>query len=132
MEMDAEEFIKQLNYVQELMQKEDYKEAVILIEKLKKLEKSVNFDYNLTHRLYQLDSNTRSLYNQQIILKVIKNLSIENDCISFEELNQILKEKDKLELSDDLLKREIEILILRNLLSCTIDKEKIIFGFSKK
>jgi len=132
MEMDAEEFIKQLNYVQELMQKEDYKEAVILIEKLKKLEKSVNFDYNLTHRLYQLDSNTRSLYNQQIILKVIKNLSIENDCISFEELNQILKEKDKLDLSVDLLKREIEILILRNLLPCRIDKEKIIFGFSKK
>ena len=63
---------------------------------------------------------------------MIKNLSIENDCISFEELNQILKEKDKLDLSVDLLKREIEILILRNLLPCRIDKEKIIFGFSKK
>ncbi len=130
--MNTEQFIKQLNDIQELMQKEKYKEAIILIEKLKELEKNANFNYNLTHRLYQLDSNSRSLYNQQIILKTIKDLSSKNDSISFQELNQTLKKKDELELSEDVLKREIEILILRNLLTCRIDKEKIIFGSIKK
>ncbi len=124
--MNTEQFIKQLNDIQELLQKEKYKEAIILIEKLKELEKNANFNYGLTHRLYQLDSNSRSLYNQQIILKTVKDLSSKNDSISFQELNQTLKKKDELDLSEDVLKREIEILILRNLLSCRIDKEKII------
>ncbi len=128
MQMNSTEFIKKLDQVQELMQQENYKEAIVLIERLKELEKMGNFDYNLTHRLYQLDSNSRSLYNQQIILTTINELTSRAEYFSFHELNQILKEKDKLDLSDDLLKREIEILILRNLLPCRIDKEKIIFG----
>jgi len=128
MQMNSTEFIKKLDQVQELMQQENYKEAIVLIERLKELEKMGNFDYNLTHRLYQLDSNSHSLYNQQIILTTINELTSRAEYFSFHELNQILKEKDKLDLSDDLLKREIEILILRNLLPCRIDKEKIIFG----
>ena len=130
--MDVQEFIKQLDLVQKLMERENFKEAVTLIEKLKELEKDNNFDYNLTHRLYQLDSNSRSLYNQQIILNTINDLSNKSEYISFQELNQTLKKKDKLDLSDDILRREIEILILRNLLPCTIDKEKIIFSSSNK
>ncbi len=130
--MDSTEFIKKLDQVQDLMQQENYKEAIILIERLKELEKNGNFDYNLTHRLYQLDSNNRSLYNQQIVLKTISDLTSNSEYISFQELNQMLKEKDKLDLSIEILKREIEILILRNLLTCRIDKEKIIFRFSKK
>jgi hypothetical protein len=38
----------------------------------KAIEKEGEFDYSLTHRLYQLLSNSYSLYNQQIILKVLK------------------------------------------------------------
>ncbi|MCK4380909.1 MAG: hypothetical protein KAW51_07180, partial [Candidatus Lokiarchaeota archaeon] len=85
------------------------------------------YDYNLTHRLYQLDSNARSLFNQQKILKIINELSSSCDSISFQELNQVLREKNKLNLSNDILQREIEILILRNLISCKIDGEKLIF-----
>ena len=94
--------------------------------KLKKIESESDFGYNITHRLYQLDSNSRSLYNQQIILENIKNLSKTHDHISFKELNQVLKEKSELELSEDVLRREIELLILRNLLNCKIESEKII------
>lgn len=125
--MDSQEFIKQVNEVQELIKQENYKEAINLIEKLKEIEKKSNFDYNLTHRLYQLDSNSRSLYNQQFILKNISNLSKKRESISFHELNRVLKENNELELSDDILRREIEILILRNLLSCRIDGKKLIF-----
>ncbi len=125
--MDIQDFIKQLNQVQELMQKENYKEAISIIEKLKEIETESDYNYNLTHRLYQLDSNARSLFNQQKILKIIKELSSSCDSISFQELNQVLREKNKLNLSDDILQREIEILILRNLISCKIDGEKLIF-----
>ncbi len=125
--MDIQDFIKQLNQVQELMQKENYKEAISIIEKLKEIETESDFNYNLTHRLYQLDSNARSLFNQQKILKIINELSSSCDSISFQELNQVLREKNKLNLSNDILQREIEILILRNLISCKIDGEKLIF-----
>lgn len=125
--MDDQKFIKQLNEVQDLMQQEKYQEAVILIEKLKEFEKKNNYDYNLTHRLYQLDSNAHSLYNQQVILHIINNLSNRYDSISFQELNRVLKEKKELNLSNDILQREIEILILRSLISCKIDGEKLIF-----
>ncbi len=125
--MNTKEFMNQLNKVQELMDLEKYKEAIILLDKLKEFEKNSNLNYDITHRLYQLDSNSRSLYNQQIILKQLNNISKMNYSISFHELNQVLKEKYKLELSNDILRREVEILILRNLLTCRIDGERLIF-----
>lgn len=125
--MDDQKFIKQLNEVQDLMQQEKYQEAIILIEKLVEFEKKNNYDYNLTHRLYQLDSNAHSLYNQHVVLQIINDLSKRYDSISFQELNRVLKEKKELNLSNDILQREIEILILRNLISCKIDGEKLIF-----
>ena len=125
--MDAKEFVNQLNHVQELMQKENYKEAIIILEKLKDLDKNSDFNYNLTHRLYQLDSNTRSLYNQQLILDFISFFSNKSEYISLEELNLKLKEENDLDLTIDILKREIEILILRNLLSCKIDGDILRF-----
>jgi hypothetical protein len=125
--MDTQEFMKQLNNVQEFISQEKYKEAIILIEKLKEFERKSNFDYSVTHRLYQLDSNSRSLYNQEIIYKYINNISKKRESISFQELSRIIKENDDLKLNDDILRREIEILILRNLLSCRIKGEKLIF-----
>lgn len=128
--MDIQDFIKQLNQVQELMQKENYEEAISLIEKLKEVETESEFNYNLTHRLYQLDSNTRSLFNQQKILEIINKLSNTYDSISFQELNSILQNEIKLNLSIDILKREIEILVLRNQLSCKIEKNNIVLNSS--
>ena len=125
--MDTKEFMNQLNEVQDLMNLEKYKEALILLGKLKEIEKNSNLNYNITHRLFQLDSNSRSLYNQQIILKNLKNISKSNDSFSFQELNLLIKENDELELSNDILRREVEILILRNLTTCKIDGEKLIF-----
>jgi hypothetical protein len=125
--MDTQEFINQLNEVQDLLNLEKYKEALILLDQLKEIEKNSNLNYNITHRLFQLDSNSRSLYNQQIILKNLNNISKLNDSISFQELNLLLKENDELELSNDILRREVEILILRNRATCKIDGEKLIF-----
>lgn len=124
--MDAEEFLNLLNNVRELMTQNKYSEAIKLIDKLKEIEKTNDFDYNLTHQLYQLDSNSRSLYNQKIILEYIQNIPIDQKSITFHELNQMLKENKVLNLSDDILRREIEILILRDQLFCKLDGERII------
>lgn len=125
--MESQDFLKQLNRVQELMQNEKYKEAISIIEKLKQIESQGDFDYNLTHKLYQLDSNAHSLFNQQKILELITNLSISNNSISFQELNQLLKERSEIILSDDIIQREVELLILRNLISYKVEGNKLVF-----
>jgi hypothetical protein len=123
--MNSQEFLEQLNKIQALMEQESYKEAIILIKKLKKVENESDFGYDLTHRLYQLDSNSRSLYNQQIILANIIDLSKKHKSISFQELNRFLRTKNELDLTDDILRREIELLILRNQLQGKIEKDTI-------
>jgi len=125
--MSTQEFIKRLNEAQELMLQEKYKEANILLEELKDLEKKGDFDYNLTHKLYQLDSNSRSLYNQQVILNIILTISQKMSSITFTELNNQIKEQEDLTIDESILRREIEILILRSLTSCKIEGNKINF-----
>ncbi len=124
--MDSQEFVKHLNEIQDLMEKENYTEAIKLIEKLKEVDKQTDLNYNLTHRLYQLDSNINSLYNQQLILANVKDLSKKYKSITFQELNRVLKNKNELNLTDDILRREIELLILRNKLAWKIEKDSII------
>ena len=125
--MKAKNFIDELNKVQELMSQEKYAEAITLLEGLKKIEKQGKFNYNLTHKLYQLDSNAQSLFNQQKILSLIFEVSQQHKSIGFAELRKKLKEKEQIELDEPNLRREIEILILRELLPYKIDEDKIIF-----
>lgn len=126
--MNPKEFIEKLNDVRGLMTQEKYFDAIKILDKLKKTEKNNGYDYNydVIHQLYQLDSNCRSVYNQQIILNHLKNISDKKKSISFEELNQELKDKYNLNLNDQILRREVELLILRNKLYCKIDKATII------
>ncbi|MFW9946030.1 MAG: hypothetical protein ACFFDX_04290 [Candidatus Odinarchaeota archaeon] len=125
--MEPKEFIDELNKVQDLMSQEKYSEAIILLENLKGIEKRESFNYNLTHKLYQLDSNARSLSNQQKILNLISRISQEQTSISFTEVLEKLKEVESIALDEKILRREIEILILRNLVSCKIEGNKLIF-----
>ncbi|MFX0060511.1 MAG: hypothetical protein ACFE85_07440 [Candidatus Hodarchaeota archaeon] len=125
--MKSQEFIKRLNDAQELMLKEKYKEAIAVLDQLKQIEKNGDFDYNLTHKLYQLDSNSHSLYNQQIILKVLLTLSKKKESISLFELSQDLKENEDLDLEKSILRREIEILILRSLITAKIEGDLLLF-----
>ena len=126
--MNPKEFIEKLNDVRGLMTQEKYFDAIQILDKLKKIEKNSGYDYNydVIHQLYQLDSNCRSVYNQQIILNHLKNISDKKKSISFEGLNRELKEKYNLNLNDQILRREVELLILRNKLYCKIDKDTII------
>ena len=124
--MKSQEFIQRLSNAQELMLKEDYTSALVILEELKVIEKQGDFDYNLTHKLYQLESNCKSLLNQQTILEYIFSLSKDKKIIPIFELKNILKEKLDLELDDSIIKREIEILILRGVLSASINDNDLI------
>jgi len=125
--MDKQTFIGKLNEAQDLMKNEKYKEAVILLEKLREIEKkNEDFEYSLSHKLYQLISNSNSLYNQEIILEHIKKISIKQNSLSIHELHLSLKEKD-FNIDESVLGKELELLILRDLLPCKKEGDKIIF-----
>jgi hypothetical protein len=125
--MDANDFARDLTDAQELMKNEKYIEALVILNKLKEADKAGDFDYNLTHKLYQLISNSQSLYNQQRVLSVIKKISLEQKSISFIALNEILKKQENVELDELILRREVEILILRSLLDVKIDGNDLVF-----
>ena len=124
--MNTSELIKKIQEVQLLMKDEKYQEALIILDKLKEIEKAGNFDYSLTHKLYQLISNSHSLYNQQMVLKVIQEESSQQELISFSELKEILKKRENIDIDEPILRREVEILILRSLLHCRIEGNELV------
>ncbi len=125
--MDTNDFVKDLSDAQELMRNERYPEALIILGKLKEADKAGTFDYNLTHKLYQLISNSQSLYNQQRVLCVVKKISHKRKSISFIDLKKMLNKQENVELDEQILRREVEILILRSLLEVKIDGNQIVF-----
>ena len=125
--MDANHFVRDLNEAKELMRNEKYLDALGILKKLKEADKAGNFDYNLTHKLYQLISNSQSLYNQQRVLSVVKKISQKQKSISFVKLSEILKTQENVKLDELILRREVEILILRSLLECKIEGNDLVF-----
>jgi hypothetical protein len=123
--MESQEFVKKLTEAQELMSKENYKDAIAILEELKKIEENGDFDYSLTHKLYQLISNSKSLFNQQKILKFIKILSKKEKNISIDKLLEVVSKE--IDIKMDILRREIELLILRGLISCNFDGNTLKF-----
>ncbi|MFX1276102.1 MAG: hypothetical protein ACFFBP_06205 [Promethearchaeota archaeon] len=125
--MNPNEFAQKLIEVQELMKDENYEEAIIILEKLKLIDQKGDFDYNLTHKLYQLISNSHSLYNQQVIVNEINSMMIKKKVITINELNQLISERTHLSLDDKEFKKEVELLILRGLLTGYIEGDLLIF-----
>jgi hypothetical protein len=127
--MKPQEFRQHLNEVRELMVQERYKEAILILETLR-AEDSVSesdFNYNLIHELYQLDSNCNSALHQQLILERLLTISNNQKRISFTELNDDIKKNLNLNIVEEILRREVELLILRNLISCKIEETTIVF-----
>ena len=109
------------------MRSEKYKEALLLLNKLKEADKAGDFDYNLTHKLYQLISNSQSLYNQQNVLSALQKLPQSQKSITFQELREFVKNEEEVEIDESVLRREVEILILRSLLECKIEGNNLLF-----
>jgi hypothetical protein len=128
--MDIKEFVEKLNQVRDLMIQENYISALEILDILKNIERTNkdSLNYDLTHQLYQLDSNCRSAFQQQVILTHLNKMLGRKNSISFKELNQELKDRSKLDISEPILRREIELLILRNLLNCELKGDLLIFS----
>ena len=124
--MDASEFAQKLVDIQELMKNEKYEEAIIILEKLKQIDQKGDFDYGLTHKLYQLISNSHSLYHQQVIMNEIKTMMLQKKVYSINELNQLINKRTKLNLDLKDFRKELELLILRGLLNGSIEGDQYI------
>jgi hypothetical protein len=126
--MNSKEFVAELGKVRELMNQQKYTNAQKILNKLKNIENDLpqDINYDLIHQLYQLDSNSKSIINQQKILKVLEDLLIKTKSITFTDLNHALRDNEILRLSEEVLRREVELLILRNKLNCRINKDTII------
>lgn len=125
--MKTEEFIERLGKAQDLMSKEKYSEALKILYKLKKIEQQGDFDYSLSHKLYQLISNSESLLNQSRILNELEKVSQNVESISFDKLSKLLEKEQILTLEPAILRREIELLILRNKIQHKIQKNSLVF-----
>jgi len=125
--MKTEEFMERLGKAQDLISKEKYSEALKILYKLKKIEQKGDFDYSLTHKLYQLISNSESLLNQSRILNELEKVSQNIESISFDKLSKHLEKEQSLTLEPAILRREIELLILRNKIQHKIQKDSLVF-----
>ena len=125
--MNPREFQNQLNDAHKLMLEEKYKDAIIILEKLKDIEQKGNYNYNLTHQLFQLFSNAHSLYNQQKIKNELNTILMKQKVWPLEKLNQLLKERIGLDLDNKTFRKELELLILRGLIPCSIEGDLVIF-----
>ncbi|TXT58019.1 MAG: hypothetical protein BAJALOKI2v1_470012 [Promethearchaeota archaeon] len=124
--MDEEIFENKLVKADNLVKNEKYEEAMELLNDLKKIEDEEDFNYNLTHKLYQLISNTESLHNQQIIIDIIRKNIDDNQMIELTTLYELLKADNSIQIERSILKREIELLILRGVLKGNLKEDKII------
>jgi hypothetical protein len=125
--MDSKEFQDQLRDAHELILQEKYQDAIVILEKLKVIEQEGNYEYSLTHQLFQLYSNSHSLYNQQKIKEGLNAILMKQKVWTLSKLNQLLKERIGLELDDATFRKELELLILRGLISCNIEGDLVIF-----
>lgn len=125
--MDTEDFIKNLSKAEELIKEEKYKKSLNLLSELREIELKGDFDNNLTHKLYQLISNAESLLNQEKITEGLSGLSEKHQKMDFKSLSDYFKKHKDLDLKPEIIRREIELLILRGKISHTIKKGSLVF-----
>ncbi|MBD3195901.1 MAG: hypothetical protein GF317_12640 [Candidatus Lokiarchaeota archaeon] len=124
--MNTEQFVKELSSAQSFMAEEEYEKALEVLYNLREIEKKGDFDYSLTHKLYQLISNSESLLNQQKILGILKKFESQREKIAFDSLSKILKDENNFSLESGTIRREIEMLILRGKVNYKIQGDSLI------
>lgn len=126
-ELSENEFLLRLKKAQDLMMEEKYDEALVELYKLRTIEKAGDFDYSLTHKLYQLISNSESLHNQKRLISHVEEVAKTRESISIDELHKLVSEKGDLNLSQAILQRELELLILRAIIPYKIVGNELFF-----
>jgi len=122
---DENKFKKELSMAKALIQKEQFQEALNLLEKMKNYEDDV-FDDSLVHNFFMLYSNVQSTVRGEKIYKNLQSFSRLRKKASYKEIFEYLKEKNII-LDMDIIKKEIEILILSGKAPWKANKDTIFF-----
>lgn len=124
--MKTKDFVKNLAKAEDLIKEEKYKKSLNLLSELKEIELQGDFDNSLTHKLYQLISNAESLLNQKKITEGLSEISEKHQKMDFESLCDYFRKHRDLDLKPEIIRREIELLILREKIPYTIEGKSLI------
>jgi Rad3-related DNA helicase len=124
--MKSEEFVRKLSEAEDLIMNEKYGESLELLSDLKEIELKENFDNNLTHKLYQLISNAESLLNQKRITEGLTKIAQGHKRMDFKSLSEYFSKHMNLNLEPEIVRREIELLILRGKVPYKIKKKTLV------
>jgi len=124
--MKSEEFVRKLSEAEDLIVNEKYGDSLELLSNLKEIELKGNFDNSLTHKLYQLISNAESLLNQKNISDALSKLAQDHERMDFETLSEYFRKHMDLDLKPEIMRREIELLILRGKIPYKIKKKTLV------
>jgi hypothetical protein len=125
--MNPEKFVRRLAEAEDLIKEEKYQESLNLLSELKEIELQENFDNSITHKLYQLISNAESLLNQKNIIEALSDVAQKHDQMDFEALSTYFRKYKNLDLTPPIIRREIELLILRDKIPYKIKQNSLIF-----
>jgi hypothetical protein len=126
--MNTEHFIEKLSQAEELISQEHYVDALNILYKLKEIELKGDFDNSLTHKLYQLISNSESLLNQKRIINGLSVLAEKHQEIDFDSIKHHFEHNLDYHFESGILRREIELLILRDKIPYKIQANKLVFS----
>lgn len=124
--MKSEEFVRKLSEAEDLIMNEKYGESLELLSELKEIELKENFDNNLTHKLYQLISNAESLLNQKKITEGLTKIAQDYERMDFKSLSKHFNKHMNLNLEPEIMRREIELLILRGKIPYKIKEKTLV------
>ncbi len=113
--VNTNNFKEELSIAEKLIQEEKFEQALNLLEKMKNYDDDV-FDDALAHNFFMLYSNTQSIVRGKNMNQNLLSLSKIKEKASYKEIFEYLKDKN-INLDIDTIKREIELLILKGIVS---------------
>ena len=119
-------FAVELEEAKELIKEKKFEEALLLLERMKGYNDDI-FDDSMVHEFYMLHSNVQSTVRGKIIYDKLLPISESKEKILFQEAYEILGEA-LIGLNEEIIKRELEILILKGIAPWSSNEEYIIFS----
>lgn len=123
--VNTNNFKEELSIAEKLIQEEKFEQALNLLEKMKNYDDDV-FDDALAHNFFMLYFNTQSIVRGKNIYQNLLSLSKIKEKASYKEIFEYLKDKN-INLDIDTIKREIELLILKGIVSWKSNNNIIFF-----
>lgn len=123
--VNTNNFKEELSIAEKLIQEEKFEQALNLLENMKSYDDDV-FDDALAHNFFMLYSNTQSIVRGKNIYQNLLSLSKIKEKASYKEIFEYLKDKN-INLDIDTIKREIELLILKGIVSWKSNNNIIFF-----